>query len=259
MTAHVRASYSNWGDIVDPAARPALDRRAIVLAARLAAVIVNPLGTFPGAVECLPPLAPKAVEKMARNFGFKRPLRKSISGALGLGALRLPRELVERFCLRSASRLCALLVTEPFELVDRAALDLSVAVAHRRILAVILKAERARLRQWIGDDRFEFATQQAPLLHRSLADLQDFHALEEYDGDDDAENRRSSLTNAGYRVLGAFVAACEPSLLPAFALRRPSATALMREMDAARVGDVQREQIVKLLRRRIAPWSAIIG
>ena len=254
MNAPVRAAEVDW-DLRPAFGRACVsDPRALKLAARLAAAIVNPFSILPSAAGALPGLPEAVVQKMASSHHFGRPLRLAVSRALNLDATALAPSFFDRLSERPTSRLCVVLMTETLAAVHAAAVELAIAILHRRILMVTIKSDRAKLRLAIGDSGLRLATQEAPMLYSALVDLDRSPHFDKILHDSDEESLKERLSALGMHALCRFVEACEPALRDMFQRRSPT--------DVHALGgfaESQCEQVLKLFRRRAPSWSAIIG
>ena len=250
MNAPFRAASVDWD--LAPASRSCADPRAFELVARLAAALANPFSIVPSVAGALPGLPEDALRKLASSAHFGRPLRRAAARALDFDALAFGADFCE--CLTEpAARLCVGLAIEPIETVRAAALDLAVAILHRRILMLVLKSDRAKLRAAIGEDALLLATQEAPLRYAGLASLDRFSDFEPLLRDGDEQAIRDRLCAFGMQALSRFIDANAPALFDLFKKR-----AAGHDCASGLIGDSQCDQILKLFRRRASSWSAFI-
>lgn len=244
--------------LLPTAERVELDGRAMRLAAALAAVIARPLDHLDGTAIRMPGLPAEALGRIARHPAFRAPVNRAVSRELGLGRIDLDRDIVERLRSSPFTRLSALLVSQPMASLREAATLVAAAILHGRVVGLVLRADRERTRAILGETGFRVAIQEAPLLHAPLADLDA--------GSSGAaalsrmlpiEESRVQVAAFGAGLLGRFVATREPALRELFEARWPAGIA------AGTVGgalpEVACEHILRLLRRRLDSWAAIIG
>ena len=134
-------------------------------------------------------------------------------------------------------------------------------LAYPAALRLVLKADRQLVREGLGEEDFQVATREVPLLHFSLAEL-DL-------GADDAElllqngelaERRQRLVGFGFCVVGRFLDATEPALAALFAHRvHPNLGYGSRDRSIGRLSDTHCEQVVRFVSRRHRSWADIIG
>jgi hypothetical protein len=238
-----------------------LELRTMDLAARLASVVARPLDLLDGALGGLEPLSAAETRAIAAHPAFRVPFNRAIASTLRLSEIAIDREHLQRLAQSPRSRLATLLVSQKMDLVERAALHLAAAIVHRRVLKLTLKAERARIKQVLGEDGYLVATREAPLLHAVLAELDsgsvDAMIVESATAPAEARPR---LIGLGLRALCGFVERVEPPLSGMMALRaEPALNAEPGRRAPDAVNDTHCDHIVRLVRRRVQPWAAIIG
>ncbi len=229
------------------------------LAARLAAVIARPIDhalalDYPGS-----PLSAAPLAALARHPAFHGPLNRALSRHLRLGGTEVTPEVLARIASSRDTRLCVLLASQPMALVREAAAALGAAILHREVVRVVMKADRDRVRAVLGEAGFQVATQEAALLHAPLAGLCPPGAgASVLEAGVETAAARGALAGLGLGALAGFVELVEPGLAPLLRRRIDAAP----EPAAPRAGLLTQEHgdhIVRLLRRRIGAWSALIG
>ena|GEM_PF-2420985 len=252
---------------VDALARPALrnaggalDMKAMGLAARLASTILNPVG-YVDETRCgVGPLPPSVVKRIAADRSFGRPINRALSKELALDAINFDPALFERLPVNLRSRLALKLVTASAQDVATAALLTATCVLHRRVIGLVMKADRSRFVSVVGEAAFEVATREVPILHSSLAELDKTDGVWTACLDGDQAQMQLLLMRFGLQVLAAFIDAVEPDLTQLFVLRYPEDMQLSsRRQSVGEFRDVHIDQLVKLLCRRMESWTDIIG
>jgi hypothetical protein len=239
-----------------------VDRRTVDVAARLATVLARPLDVFDQGAGRLEPLAAAEARAAAAHPAFRAAINRAVAGTLRLGEIAIDRTQLHRLTTSARGRTAVLLVSEKFDIVRSAAMQVGAAILHKRVLKFTLKADRMRIRTILGDDAYRVATQEAPLLHAVLAELD--AGLPEAGNilgrDTNVDEASAQFTDFGLQALRGFVVCVEPALSPLMIHRWPSAC----DADARRclvrpLGDTHCDHIVRLIRRRLQPWSAFIG
>jgi hypothetical protein len=240
------------------AAYPAvpLDARATGLAVRLAAMLASPFGVFPAAGAALAPLTPGELREAAAHPAFARPFGRAAGNALGLPRVVLGDETLARLAHSPAHRLAALVLMEPVPAVRAAGALLASAIVHGRVIRTTLRAERDHMRAALGDEGFEIATREAPMLHGCLAGLDNpVVTAEPLLGGLAPAEASARLAAYGVAVLTRFAAGIEPAFASLLSLRWVEEHAA----PAAVPDEMQCTHIVRLLQRRMPAWSATIG
>ncbi len=236
------------------------DVRQMRLLAKLAEFLLRPVGFVdPGRLRA-GPLGPEAIVAMARTPGFAAPINAVIVDALHLNAVAVEAELISRLATSTPHRLAALLLIGPIATVDRLAATLAAAILSKRVAGLILRSDRQRAREALGDEAFQFAVEEAPLLHAGLTELDLKLAGAGLTGAADApEALRAEIIDFGRSALGRFCDATAPVVADLLALRFPAASTYAdraRTVTALKPSHV--EQVVKLVRRKEQSWSAFI-
>ena len=237
-----------------------IDRRSMGLAARLASLILNPVVYFDESRCSIGPLPPAVVRKLAMERAFGRPINRALSKEMALGSINLDPALFERLPLQSRSRLALVLVTAPPGELAAAAILIAVSAMHKRIVGLVMKADRHRFRTVIGDAYFEIATREVPMLFGALSELDRGDAVwnSAFAGDD--EHLRLSFMRYGLQILCRFLDSVEPDVAQLFVLRQPERMHLEARKDSvAAFSETHIDQLTKLVRRRMDPWTDIIG
>jgi len=239
----------------------AVDGRRLDLAVRLARLVLRPIEFADDAYCRLGPFGPPQVRAMAVHHAFGPPVNRALSHAIGFDAVTFSPDMMMRLTSSARSRLAVLLVTEPTDVVQRVASMLAAAVLSRRVLRLVLKNERARVRETMGEDGFHIAIHEAPLLHSVLAELDRDTADTAMLADgSDAVERRERVVAFGFAVIGRFLDATEAVLADLLAARLPPGIRYdERDTMVQRLTEVHCEHVVKLVRRRQRSWLASIG
>jgi len=226
--------------------------RLFHLGCRLAAAMAHPLEDADPLPGFWDGVAGVDVLAVARHPDFAAPLGRALArrsaGALPNG-LRLPQVVS-----RAAGRLAILVATVPRAQLDEVARLVSAAVWHRRILRLALRGERARVRAVLGSENYAMATQEVPTLHPSLAFLDAGDPFwERVCGPDEADGGRAVVEHGAGILLGVALRA-DPAL-GELAARRHGL-----DLDtAAPLTEALEQHLLKLLRRRVPSWSALIA
>jgi hypothetical protein len=250
MNAAVRAIEVDWRG--PTAERDVLDPRSRRLVAQLAYALARPLGLLCDGTELATEISAASLKKMTGHPFFAAPVQRAVSRMQGFDAIDLGPDFVHRVANRPATRLSLLLLTEPIESLAAAAFDLAACVLQKRLMAVLLKGERAKLRVAFGP-AMDLGLQQAPMLYPSLAEL------EREEGARAALAAPADETKARVGEIGLSgflraIEAAEPRLATVFARRCRAVPAL-----TAPCSERHLDQVLKLSRRRSASWAAIIG
>lgn len=235
-----------------------VEARSLRLVGALASVIARPLDHLdPSAID-LPPIPGADLSRLGAHPAFRTPFNRALSRDLRLGEAPLDAAFVARLSSSPHVRLSALVATQPLARVREAALLLAAVILHRRVIGLVLRTDRDRVRVALGEAGFVVAVQEAPLLHPQLAEL-DIGAAgaTALAPGLDPEVARTRLTGVGLRALSRFVAAQAPALRTLFEHRTPPAPGGKTSEGAFSEGIC--EHVVKLMRRRMDGWTAIIG
>lgn len=207
----------------------------------------------------LPPSLSAGLTTLASIPVFRGPLNRAVARALGFDALPLGPTFIERIASSARTRVCVLLISQPMALVRDAAAQVAATILHRRIVGLVFKTDRDRLRAALGDGTVQLASHEALLLHAPLIELDDTSHGADVIGDLSVEpDTRARFVRFGARMLTRFITLTEPALANVFDLRW-SAEETMSDPAPARMTDEHCIHIVRLLRRRLSAWAAIIG
>jgi hypothetical protein len=235
-------------------------QRDLALAAQLAAVFVRPLDVFDEHAGRLEPFTATETRTIASHPAFRAPLNRALTKAMGLSDVAIGREQLDRLRTDHALRCAVLLVSQSMDLVRQAAEIVGAAVLHKRALKLTLKAELARIREILGPTGFEIATHEAPLLHGALAELDAAADPKIFDPAASAAEGRKHLIDFGLQILCGFVGRAAPALAELMTHRCQSDIDRQARGHApGPLGALHCDHIVRLIRRRLPPWSAIIG
>lgn len=108
------------------------------------------------------------------NMNQTPPFRRAANGALSeitFGSIEIDAESLTSMRTTREGRLCALLLVAPIASVDRIARLLGAAAISRRVTQLLLAADRKNARSEMGDEAFDFAVTEAPLMCPDLAGL----------------------------------------------------------------------------------------
>lgn len=235
------------------------------LAGRLAEAIVRPLaaiapGRRPTALADIDDRTAAAVTMLARHPSFEGPLSRAAARLSGLSDIVFDDCTLRRVGHSNASDCALFLATAAPALLEQAALHLGAIVLHRQLLRLALRREREALQRIVGEETYQIATREAPVLYAAFADLDDSDfVIEPAALGDEARERRMAhgIITVGQRSLHDFVILTEPSLAPLMDLRCGIADASDREVTA--MTNKHLAHIAKLLHRRFGPWPPTIG
>jgi hypothetical protein len=234
------------------------DQRAMGLAARLASIIARPLDKLDASSCQAGPLAAKELRALAANPAFRRPVNLAVARTLQLNQLALGPADIARLSESPPTRLAVLIVSDEMVRVQEAAQLAAAAILSRRVARLTLKTERDRARELFGSTGFEIATQEIPL-NAALADLaSDMNAEDPLAPEMPIEEARDTVAGFGMAVLQSFAKSVEPALSRLMALRLPGRGPGSGGTDL-RLLDSHCDHLVRLFRRRMRPWAAIIG
>lgn len=235
------------------------DLRALTLTARLSAMILNPLGFVYDRATPLAPMSAAAVGKIADRPAFAEPFNRLLMKSLSYNNLPFSSSIFERLENNPRTRLSTLIVTGSTDIVLSASLILATAILHKKITNLMLKTDRQRAVNILGEDAFLLATQEAPMLHAHLATLDKTGSRLNFHSDADEDALRDKVLTLGIQAICGYVDACEPSLLPLFMDRFSREIELEERYRAVKELDpLHCDQVLKLFRRRLRSWLDII-
>lgn len=225
------------------------------LAVQLASFLLNPIATLEDQKTSLSPLSGKDIRSLATHKSFKARLNRAVGEALEWFSRPLPPATLDRLGRSPAHRLAFLLVSGERALIERSACMVAGAILHRRFMSVILKKDRLELSRLLGPEASYIALHEASLLYSKLAEL---------DPNIDIFNLQATADgmlslHLGLSALTRFLEAVEPYFISFFRDRfslDPSALEWDHRLKVMTQNHV--EQTVRLLRRRLETWSAII-
>jgi len=235
-------------------------QRDLKLAAQLAAVFVRPLDVFDDNAGRLEPFTARETRTIAAHPAFRAPFNRALASTMRLDETAIGDEQLGRLFSDARQRCAVLLVSQNLDLVRRAAAIVSAAVLHKGVLKLTRKPDLTRMREVLGPDGFEIATREAPLLHGALAELDAGADPKIFDVAVEAAEAQRLVVEHGLAILGRFVDHTEPALSEIMSRRCQSdLDRQARHRPARPLSDAHCDHIVKLIRRRLPPWSAIIG
>jgi hypothetical protein len=260
-TSAVRAALAP-----EPADNDVDDDRAartppLALAIRIARLLLRPSDFVDESRLRVGAFGPPEVKRMVANPAFRAPVNRVLATALGFRDVDVGRDVLARLTSSPSSRLALLIVTEPMELVARAAATVAAAVLSKRVLRTVLKTDRFRIKEILGEQEFHVATHEAPLLHQALGELDlDAAGAGGLAPEGEVAERHAQFIAFGHCVLGRFLDSSEPVYGTFFAQRLPADVGYeRRDRWVGSLGANHCGHVVKLVRRRLQTWSAIIG
>ncbi|MBB3950323.1 hypothetical protein [Aureimonas jatrophae] len=219
---------------------------------RLAASLAHPLDDADPLPGYWGPMAGVDVLALARHPDFAAPLAHAVArrrAVPGLDGARLAH-----VAHRAGGRFALLIATAPRAEVAEVSRLVSAAVWHRRILRLALRADRARVRTLLGAENYNAATQEVPTLHPSLAFLDAGDPFwDRACGPDEADGARAVVEHGSGILL-----ACTRNADPALAALAAARHGLDLDL-APPLPEALEQHLVKLVRRRVPSWSALIG
>lgn len=201
-------------------------------------------------------LAHREIQMLARSKAFAGPLRRWLTPTIGGDRLSFTADEIEKIATTREGRFMILLVSEPAERFDEAALLIAAAVLQRAVLQANGRVERSRLRTAFGPSAWAVATQEAPVLYASLSALADTDYFQQAlaETSDEAELRKRLQLLGGWLIAASASAAGSLGLL----VRQRLSPDILKPANRT-VGDAARAQMIKLIQRRMPSWSAFIG
>ncbi|MGI6244194.1 MAG: hypothetical protein ACOYJQ_00300 [Pseudochelatococcus sp.] len=240
--------------------RPAVK---LSVAVQLAAAIARPLGAAVNTPADTAPLAAADILAIARHPDFAAPLNRAIARMSALETIDIDAMQLRRLGRSAASNLALMLATGDAAIIGQASLLIGAMILHRHFLSQPLKSGREALRGILGDDIYQMATREAPVLHASLAGLDGgSFALDAgvAGSEEEARDIGRRIAATGGMALRLLVDRTEPFLVPLFAIRNPVPPDDGHETRLALpLTDQHAAHIVKLLHRRFPPWSRIVS
>ncbi|QOZ76320.1 hypothetical protein XH83_13210 [Bradyrhizobium sp. CCBAU 53351] len=228
------------------------------LAVRLASLLRRPIDYIDPFHRALHPFDPDMIGAMADHRAFRAPINRVVAGRIGFDAVSIDEPMLSRLRRAPSSRLPVAILTAPMVEVTHVARLLAAAILSRKIRGTVMKVDRKRIRDALGDGVFEFAIQEVPVLYPALCEL-DLTPRDEPVRPAEEHSDIGQIEQLGMSALGRFLDATEPSLAGPFALRLPPATDYAARASAVgRFETIHCDQIVKIVRRRQQSWSAII-
>jgi len=213
--------------------------------AKLAAAITRPVDG-PWQVDCSP-LTREQFEALRHHESFGTPLERFALSQSLLPLAKLSRKQVQKLPVSPDGRLAIFLLTEPLKRLEEASLLVCGAAMHVQILSVVARDKRNHLRAALGDDGYQVATLEAPMLYPSLGAHADDGLLEEALAGETA-GARDMFAEFGFRLFASAVAVHWRPLAKLASVRWPTDIRL-KSLSAK---DVQ--LILRLLQRRLPAW-----
>lgn len=257
----------HWNAVVEPPAVGSRERfhqpdpRQFELATRIAGVVLRPLDYIDDEHCRLDRLDAASARAMAQHGAFRGPVNRAVADNIGLSIVTFDDGILSRLRSSSSSRLAILIATAGMDEVGSIAMAFAASALSKRVSRLILKVDRDRARGVLGPEGFQIATQEAPILHPALGDLdRGTMAVDLFGPDLAPEQRQDRLHVLGFHVVGRFLDAAEPVIAKLFSARLPaSAQYDERNQGVGAFEDVHCAQAIRFMRRRKPTWSLIIG
>lgn len=182
------------------------------------------------------------------NMNRTPPFRRSVNAALSelvVGLVDMDAAALAALRGTREGRLCAAMLVAPIGAVERVAGLVGAAVLSKRITQLLMAADRRAARAEMGDEAFDFAIGEAPLMCPDLAGL----------APRISESETVPFSDSARRLLIAFVDQIAPVLARLISLRfRPlSPQAALPSFSSA-----QLTQVTRLIIRKEPAWLAFI-
>lgn len=231
------------------------DARSFEALSLLAAALLRPSALYAGQSFDYPPLSWEQFEALHAQASFRAPLERFLYNQRIGDRFTISPEQVRRLSDTPTGRLLILMLTEPEDEVERAALLVSGAVLYRPVLQTTAKLQRERLRLAMGAEAFQVATLEASMLYPSLCAYASDELLalilsQEQDA------ARSALVDFGLALLAAATSSVSKPLAR-LALERSPVNTTAKRLKRFSSNDVQ--LVIRLLQRRMSPWVAFIA
>ncbi|WP_068310262.1 hypothetical protein [Polycladidibacter hongkongensis] len=204
----------------------------------------------------------EALHSLSGDPEFAVPLQRLISAELGLSKLRpalLQSENVDPSEL--PARLVSMLIaSQPREAFAELCRLSAIASFQKRISAVLLKQQRARLLALFGENVFDLALRELAFFFPALAMEADWQqrAFMLICGEDE-DAALQALNKVGASALLGFIQSVDPALVPLISLRFGKEQAdELREL-AVQFDATQQQQFTQFLLRRVPEWQSYIA
>ncbi|MGQ3211780.1 MAG: hypothetical protein ACT6U0_04810 [Shinella sp.] len=233
------------------------DRMAFGHVTRFASALARPFDSFDESAWSSASLPPREMRNLSASPYFGSAVRAVAMRTVVGSDFNLPATTVRAMAGTAEGRLVLGLVSAPVEEIEQIGLLVAAAVLHRAVLHTTVKTERQRVQLALGPTAFVVATQEAPVLYPALAMPE-------------APDILRALLPASMdepQVRRGFVGFGLAQLLPLAGAGAPMIARLVQrhlppDFDLSlngRMPELDRDLIVKLIRRRVPSWSAIIG
>lgn len=230
---------------------------------RIASAIAHPLAALNIDHAQFGPISLHDLQAISQHPFFSSSVNRAAAELAGLSKIAIDKSHLRRLGHSSASQIALLLATGDPELAEQASLLLGAIVLHKHLLARALKAEREQLQQLLGEDIYRIATREAPVLHASMAELDDgSFSMPAAFATNPVEAGKTGLRiiAVGQRVLHDFVSITEPLLSPLLGFRQPAQpVSESNQLKTTVMTDRHSVHIIRLLRRRFEPWLHTIA
>lgn len=226
------------------------------LLSRLGAALSDSFSTFDREQWSLGELSASEIETIAADPSFRQPLRRAVAQKAASSLAAVPRDDYLAMSDTREGKLAVGLLSAPLAEVLDFSLLVSGAAFHRDILAATGKAERAALRESLGQPAYLLATQEARGLYPALGLLGDPQSFRAIVALGEAEAARRHFAGHGLALLMALCRPAAAALCELVPRRLPSGFPLGR-VPAAPADDLAR--LFRLIDRRRPAWLATIG
>lgn len=242
---------------MDEGVEGAASRMAFSHIARLASALARPFDNFDESTWSGTSLLPREMRNLSASPHFGRAVRAVATRAVVGSDFDMPASALQAIAGKREGRLALGLVSASVEDVEQIGLLVAAAVLHRAVLHTTAKIERQRVQLALGSAAFVVATQEAPVLYPALAAPEAPDLLRALlSASTDEVQVRHGFVRFGLAQLLHMVGTDAPMIArlvqrhlpPDF---HPPLNGPLPELD--------REPIVKLIRRRMPSWSAIIA
>ncbi len=234
--------------------------RSIDCMVRVAAALSNPFEFLDPERASVGPMLGADVLALSRSPAFRGPMSRALLTTHALDGYTLKPDLFERLASTPMGRWTLLVLCSPRQELYALARLLSGAILHRRVLGVIMKADRVRMAEALGEEGFLLAEREAAVLYRPLAGLDSQSMAQSAMTAAGSEPNRSPVFLFGLAALHRLASFSMPELSKVLTLRFP-AGAFEPSMAGAVAAPtlVHLDLVMKLVARRMPSWQAFIA
>ncbi len=227
---------------------------------RIAAALSNPLEFLDPERASVGPMPGTAVMALAENHAFRGPLSRALLSTHAIEGYALKPDLFERLAATPMGRWTLLVLSAPREEIYTLARLLSGAILHRRVLSMIMKADRLRMAEALGAEGFLLAEREATVLYRPMAGLDSQSLSQNAMIAAGSDPTRSPVFLFGLTALHRLASFSVPEVAKILTLRFP-AGAFEPTMAGAVAAPtlVHLDLVMKLVARRMPTWQAFIA